>query len=69
MKAQATALLLADLGVTRSHNRPHTSNDNPGSRIRLLSERYSDCPALSLPRLWLRRSWRRFARSHPMRPN
>jgi putative transposase len=29
MKAKATAFLLADLGVTRSHNRPHTSNDNP----------------------------------------
>ena len=28
MKAKATALLLADLGVTRSHNRPHVSNDN-----------------------------------------
>jgi putative transposase len=26
MKAKATAFLLADLGVTRSHNRPHTSN-------------------------------------------
>jgi putative transposase len=31
MKAKATAFLLADLGVTRSHNRPHTSNDNPFS--------------------------------------
>ena len=32
MKAKATALLLADLGVTRFlHNRPHTSNDNPFS--------------------------------------
>ncbi len=31
MKAKATALLLADLGVTRSHSRPHTSNDNPFS--------------------------------------
>ena len=29
MKAKATALLLADLGVTRSHNRPHTSKDKP----------------------------------------
>ena len=29
MKAKATAFLLADLGVTRSHNRPHTSNNNP----------------------------------------
>jgi putative transposase len=31
MKAKATALLLADLGVTRSHSRPYTSNDNPFS--------------------------------------
>jgi len=29
MKAKATVFLLADLGVTRSHSRPHTSNDNP----------------------------------------
>ena len=29
MKAKATALLLADLGITKSHSRPHTSNDNP----------------------------------------
>ena len=28
MKTKATAFLLADLGVARSHNRPHTSNDN-----------------------------------------
>jgi len=33
MKAKATAFLLADLGVTRSHSRPHTSNDNPFSEI------------------------------------
>ncbi len=31
MKAKATALLLADLGVTRSHSRPYTSDDNPFS--------------------------------------
>jgi len=31
MKAKATAFLLADLGVTKSHSRPHTSNDNPFS--------------------------------------
>jgi len=31
MKAKATALMLADLGVTKSHSRPHTSNDNPFS--------------------------------------
>src|ERR1035438_3524593 len=31
MKAKATALMLADLGVTKSHSRPYTSNDNPFS--------------------------------------
>jgi putative transposase len=31
MKAKVTALLLADLGVTKSHSRPHTSDDNPFS--------------------------------------
>ena len=31
MKAKATALLLADLGVTKSHSRPYTSNDTPFS--------------------------------------
>ncbi len=29
MKAKATAMLLADLGVTKSHSRPYTSDDNP----------------------------------------
>lgn len=29
MIAQPVAHLLADLGVTKSHSRPHTSNDNP----------------------------------------
>lgn len=32
MKARATALLLADLGITKSHSRPYTSNDNPFSQ-------------------------------------
>ena len=31
MKAKATALLLADLGVTKSHSRPYNSDDNPFS--------------------------------------
>ncbi len=29
MIARPVAHLLADLGVTKSHSRPHTSNDNP----------------------------------------
>src|SRR4030095_2851845 len=31
MTAKPVALLLADLGVTRSHRRPHVSDDNPYS--------------------------------------
>jgi putative transposase len=31
MTAKPVAMLLADLGVTKSHARPHTSNDNPYS--------------------------------------
>jgi len=40
MKARATALLLAELGVTRSHNRPHTSNDNPFSESHFKTLKY-----------------------------
>jgi putative transposase len=40
MKAKATALLLADLGVTRSHSRPHTSNDNPFSESQFKNLKY-----------------------------
>jgi len=40
MKAKATALLLADLGVTRSHNRPHTSNDDPFSESHFKTLKY-----------------------------
>ena len=40
MKAKATAFLLADLGITRSHNRPHTSNDNPFSESHFKTLKY-----------------------------
>ena len=40
MKAKATAFLLADLGVTRSHNRPHTSDDNPFSESHFKTLKY-----------------------------
>jgi len=49
---KATALLLADLGVTRSHNRPHTSNDNPFSESHFKTLKYQP----TLPQaLWLHR--------------
>jgi putative transposase len=31
MTAKPVAMLLADLGVTRSHSRPHVPDDNPYS--------------------------------------
>jgi transposase InsO family protein len=40
MKAKATACLLADLGVTKSHGRPHTSNDNPFSEAHFKTLKY-----------------------------
>jgi len=40
MKAKATALLLADLGITKSHSRPHTSNDNPFSEAHFKTLKY-----------------------------
>jgi putative transposase len=40
MKAKATALLLADLGVTKSHSRPHISNDNPFSESHFKTLKY-----------------------------
>jgi len=40
MKAKATALMLADLGVTKSHSRPHTSNNNPFSEAHFKTLKY-----------------------------
>src|SRR3954454_24576836 len=46
MKAKATALMLADLGVTKSHSRPHTSNDNPFSEAHFKTLKYQpDVPS------------------------
>jgi putative transposase len=42
MTAKSVALLLADLGVTRSHSRPHQSNDNPYSEAQIKTMKY--CP-------------------------
>ena len=42
--------LLADLGVTRSHNRPHTSNDNPFSESHFKTLKYQPPNALAVLR-------------------
>jgi putative transposase len=40
MTAKVTAQLLADLGVTRTHSRPHCSNDNPYSEAQFKTMKY-----------------------------
>jgi putative transposase len=40
MASKPVAFLLADLGVTKSHSRPHTSNDNPFSESQFKTMKY-----------------------------
>jgi putative transposase len=40
MTAKSTAFMLADLGVTKTHSRPHVSNDNPFSESQFKTLKY-----------------------------
>ena len=40
MTSKPVAFLLADLGVTKTHNRPHVSNDNPYSESQFKTLKY-----------------------------
>jgi putative transposase len=40
MRSKPVALLLADLGVTKTHSRPYTSNDNPYSEAHFKTLKY-----------------------------
>jgi putative transposase len=40
MRSRPVALLLADLGIAKSHSRPHTSNDNPYSEAQFKTLKY-----------------------------
>jgi putative transposase len=40
MASKPVAFLLADLGVTKTHSRPHTSNDNPFSEAQFRTLKY-----------------------------
>lgn len=40
MKSKPVALLLADLGVTKTHSRPHVSDDNPFSESQFKTFKY-----------------------------
>jgi putative transposase len=43
MRSKSVALLLSDLGITKTHSRPHVSNDNPYSEAQFKTLKY--CPA------------------------
>lgn len=43
MRSKCVALLLSDLGITKSHSRPHVSNDNPFSESQFKTMKY--CPS------------------------
>lgn len=40
MKSKAVALLLADMGITKSHSRPYVSDDNPFSEAQFKTLKY-----------------------------
>ncbi len=40
MLSKTVALLLSDLGVTKTHSRPHVSNDNPYSEAQFKTMKY-----------------------------
>lgn len=40
MRSRPVAFLLAELGITKSHSRPHTSNDNPYSEAAFKTMKY-----------------------------
>jgi putative transposase len=46
MTSKSVAFLLADLGITKTHRRPHVSNDNPFSEAQFKRLKYRpDFPA------------------------
>lgn len=69
MISKPVALLLADLGVTKSHSRPHVANDNPYSEAQFKTLKYRpDYPERfgSLPdaRAWARDFFRWYNHEH-----
>lgn len=69
MTAKSMALLLADLGVTKSHSRPHVSDDNPYSEAQFKTMKYRpDYPkrfgCLADARIWARHFFEWYNTSH-----
>jgi putative transposase len=60
MKGKPLSQLLVDLGITKSHSRPHTSDDNPFSEAQFKTMKYRpDYPdrfaSIDESRIWARR--------------
>ena len=69
MRAQSLALLLTDLGVTASHSRPYTSDDNPFSEAQFKTLKYQpDYPdrfgSIQEARTWARRFFTWYNQQH-----
>ena len=69
MVAKTVAILLADLGVTKSHSRPHVSDDNPFSEAQFKTLKYRpDYPdrfgSLADARSWGRRFFHWYNEQH-----
>jgi len=69
MIAKSVAILLADLGVAKSHSRPHVSNDNPYSEAQFKTLKYRpDYPerfgSLADARSWGRRFFAWYNEQH-----
>jgi putative transposase len=69
MHSKPVALLLADLGVTKTHSRPHVSNDNPYSESQFKTMKYRpDYPerfgSLEDARAWARPFFRWYNHDH-----
>ena len=71
MQSKTVALLLADLGATKSHSRPHVANDNPYSEAQFKTMKYRPdyperfgCPEDA--RVWARNffEWYNFQHHH-----
>lgn len=70
MIAKTVAILLADLGVAKSHSRPHVSNDNPYSEAQFKTLKYRpDYPdrfgSLADARSWGRAFFNWYNNRHP----
>ena len=71
MTSKSVALLMADLGVTKTHSRPHVSNDNPFSEAQFKTLKYQpDFPScfgsLEDARAWAQKffNWYNYEHHH-----